>query len=44
MLGLTDIWVAGGYAFCVISTLICLVYGVLRWNAPDLPNDLPDEQ
>lgn len=32
MLGMADIWVALAYAGCLLSALLCVVYGLLMWN------------
>ena len=32
MLGIEGAWVSAAYALCLISTLICVVYGVFNWN------------
>ncbi len=32
MFGIEDKWVAGGYMLCVLSSLLCVVYGILNWN------------
>ena len=30
--GIVDIWVFIGYAFCLFSALLCVVYGLINWN------------
>jgi len=32
MLGLTDPWIILGYILCIISTIVCVIYGLARWN------------
>jgi len=32
MLGIEGGWVALAYALCLLSTLICIVYGLINWN------------
>ena len=32
MLGLHDPWIAGGYLLCILSSLICIIYGFIFWN------------
>ena len=32
MLGFTDGWIALAYILCVLSTLLCVVYGIVNWN------------
>lgn len=40
MLGITDPWILMAYLLCIISTLACVVYGILNWNkgAEDNPS------
>ena len=35
MLGLTDGWVAAAYLLCLLSSLLCVIYGALNWNKGD---------
>lgn len=42
MLGFGDFWVAAAYLLCIGSTLLCVVYGLLRWNQ-DEAMPLPPE-
>ena len=37
MLGIADKWVFLAYALSVLSTLLCVVYGVIAWNKGDEP-------
>lgn len=37
MLGFADGWVAAAYILCILSTLLCVVYGALNWNRGDEP-------
>jgi hypothetical protein len=32
MLGINDPWIWGVYILCILSTLLCVVYGLLNWN------------
>ena len=32
MLGINDPWIWGVYLLSILSTLICIVYGMLNWN------------
>ena len=32
MLGIDDPWIWGVYLLSILSTLICIVYGMLNWN------------
>lgn len=32
ILGLADIWISSGYLLCILSTILCVVYGAMNWN------------
>ena len=32
MLGIADVWVATAYVLCILSTILCVVYGAITWN------------
>lgn len=32
MLGMEDFWVGLAYLLCVLSSLLCVVYGIVNWN------------
>ena len=32
MLGIDDPWIWGVYLLCILSALLCLVYGIINWN------------
>lgn len=32
ILGIDDPWIWGAYVLCILSTLQCVVYGVMYWN------------
>ena len=32
MLGIDDKYVAAAYLLCILSTILCVVYGILNWN------------
>ncbi len=32
MLGLSDPWIILVYALSVLSSLLCIVYGAIKWN------------
>ena len=32
MLGLHDPWIIGAYLLCILSTLLCVFYGIINWN------------
>jgi hypothetical protein len=35
MLGIEDKYVALAYILCIVSTLLCVVYGIVMWNKGD---------
>ncbi len=35
MLGIEDKWVALAYLLCILSTILCVVYGIINWNKGD---------
>jgi len=37
--GLTDIWVIGAYAGCILSVLFCVVYSLKKRNEPEEEDD-----
>ena len=32
MLGFADGWIALAYILCILSTLLCVVYGLVNWH------------
>lgn len=32
MLGLNDPWILLAYLLCILSTIACIVYGIINWN------------
>jgi hypothetical protein len=32
MLGINDPWIWGVYILCILSTLLCVAYGLANWN------------
>ena len=32
MLGIEDPWVWGVYILCILSALLCVIYGTIKWN------------
>lgn len=42
MLGIKDPWVAAPYILCVLSALLCVVWGIMKWNKDD--NEEPEEE
>jgi len=41
MLGIEDRYVALAYILCILSTLLCLIYGIANWNRGE--NTVKDE-
>lgn len=35
LFGISDMWVGLAYLLCILSTLLCVVYGLLNWNRGD---------
>ncbi len=35
MLGIEDKWVWLAYLLCILSTILCVVYGLINWNRGD---------
>ncbi len=31
-MGISDPWIWGVYLLCVLSTLLCVAYGLVNWN------------
>ncbi len=32
MFGIDDVYVWLAFVLCVLSTILCIVYGIIRWN------------
>jgi hypothetical protein len=32
VLGIDDPWIVTVYLLCILSTLLCIVYGAMNWN------------
>jgi len=32
MLGIDDPWIWGVYVLCILSALLCVIYGIINWN------------
>lgn len=43
MLGLPDPWIWGVYVLCVLSAILCVVYGVVTWNHTDDDTEIREE-
>ena len=37
ILGIADPWVALVFILCILSALLCVVYGLLNWNKGEEP-------
>ena len=44
MLGIPEPWCLTGYLLCILSTLLCIVYGIINWNKEDEPISATDKQ
>ncbi len=44
LLGFGDVWVWLVYVLCVLSTLLCVVWGAFTWNREDEIDREPDEE
>ena len=43
MLGIEDQWVSIAYILCIVSALLCLVWGIIKWNKDDPESESEDE-
>lgn len=43
MLGLADPWVFIALLLCLLSVVLCLIWGAVYWNR-DIPDTEPDEE
>ncbi len=43
MFGLKDFWIWLPYLLCILSTLLCVVYGLLMWNKGDEATPAPED-
>jgi len=43
MLGIEDPWVITAYFLCIISALLCLVWGAFKWNVDDSDSEPGEE-
>ncbi len=45
VLGIEDPWVWGAYVLCILSMLLCVVYGIINWNkgAEDEEEEIKEE-
>ncbi|MFP3937806.1 MAG: symporter small accessory protein [Phycisphaerae bacterium] len=42
LLGIQDPWVLAAYLLCILSTVLCVVYGLIMWNRGDEPVESED--
>lgn len=35
MFGIEDPWVSAAFILCILSSLLCVVYGAINWNKGD---------
>ncbi|MFC1614590.1 symporter small accessory protein [Gemmatimonadota bacterium] len=33
MFGIADPWIAMAYLLCILSSILCIVYGLMKWNS-----------
>lgn len=43
MLGIQDPWVSAAYLLCILSSLLCVVYGAVNWNKGEHAPDAEDK-
>jgi len=43
MLGIEDPWVIAPYILCILSALLCVAWGIVKWNKDGL-SPKPDEK
>jgi hypothetical protein len=44
VLGIEDKFVALAYVLCVAASVLCIVYGLMRWNKEDEPTEEADQR
>jgi hypothetical protein len=42
MFGIEDTYVSLAYLLCILSALLCVIYGAINWNRGDEPVDSAD--
>jgi len=35
MFGIEDGWVSAAYLLCILSSILCVIYGAITWNKGD---------
>jgi hypothetical protein len=45
MLGIKDPWILAAYVLCILSAILCVVYGIYNWNkgADISPEEISEE-
>lgn len=43
MFGIPDPWVWLAYVLCLLSTALCVAWGIARWNRDDAQEESPEE-
>lgn len=43
MLGIPDVWVLLAFLFSLSCSLLCIVWGILRWNEKDVEEESVSE-
>lgn len=43
MLGINDFWIWLPYVLCLLSAILCVVYGLSRWNKDHDEGPGPDD-
>jgi hypothetical protein len=36
MFGIPDFWIWSAYLLCILSALLCIIYGLVNWNREGL--------
>ena len=44
MLGLVNIWVALGFWFTILSSVLCIIYGIINWNKGGITREELEEE
>ena len=44
MFGLPDPWIWSAYLLCILSALLCVIYGLMNWNKGEEPTTPDDQQ
>lgn len=44
MLGLGDFWVSSVFILCILSTILCVIYGAINWNKDGIDDKVIQEE